>query len=129
MAAGDTWLNAFLGAVATVVLAFLPLSPVLGGALAGYLQGEDAGAVRVGALSGALAAIPMAGVFVLLGGVFAALPFGVALLDGPVGPTGAFSVLALLFAAAMFVFTVAYTVGLSALGGLVGGRVAGESGQ
>jgi len=39
----STLVNALVGGVAAVLLAFLPFSPVLGGALAGYLQGPDTG--------------------------------------------------------------------------------------
>jgi hypothetical protein len=48
--------NALIGAVVTVVLPFVPFSPLLGGAVAGYLQERDG--FRVGAPSGAIAAVP-----------------------------------------------------------------------
>nr|WP_310918613.1 DUF5518 domain-containing protein [Haloarcula sp. S1CR25-12] len=35
----DTLLNAVIGVVASVVLGFVPFSTVLGGAVAGYLEG------------------------------------------------------------------------------------------
>jgi len=57
MGEGDTLLNAVVGAVVTVVTSFLPLAPVLGGAVAGYLQRRDG--LAVGALSGLLAAVPL----------------------------------------------------------------------
>ena len=54
MAKRDTRINASLGAVATALLSgFVPLAPLLGGGIAGYLEGDkrDDG-VRVGLLSG-----------------------------------------------------------------------------
>lgn len=121
-------MNAALGAVATVVLSFVPLSPVLGGALAGYLQeGETGSSLRVGALSGAIAVIPMIGVLLLFGGIFALLPLGFAAADGGLGiPAGALSVVVLFALFVLFVVAVLYTVGLGALGGLLGGYVRRE---
>lgn len=75
MGRGDTILNAVIGAVASVVLSFLPFGIVLGGAIAGYLQGEPndyAEGAKVGALAGLLAFLPVLGIIFLIGG---ALPF------------------------------------------------------
>lgn len=72
MSEGDTLLTAVIGAVVTLVLSFTVFSPLLGGGVAGYLQrGNRAGGIRVGALSGAIAAIP----FLLLLSVFAGFVF------------------------------------------------------
>lgn len=103
--AGDT-LNAVLGAVVTVVASFVPLSPVLGGGVAGYLNGGRG--LRVGALSGVVATLP---VVVLLGFLAA----GLVAADFPV--VAAVVVVALLFSAAFMVAT-------SALGGYVGVAIA-----
>jgi len=47
----NTLLNAVIGAVATIGLSFTGISPVLGGALAAYLDGGDTeNGLRVGAL-------------------------------------------------------------------------------
>ena len=80
MTDGDTLVNGFLGAVVTVVLSFLPFSPLLGGMVAGYLEGGERGdGVRVGAIAGAIALVPLVafgllvsvfGAFYLLGGLF-----------------------------------------------------------
>ncbi|XVH32059.1 DUF5518 domain-containing protein [Haloferacaceae archaeon DSL9] len=107
----NTWINAIIGAVVTVVTSFLVLSPILGGAVAGYLESAETDAgLRVGALSGLLATIPFVG-FVLLGfGLYAGFSPSV---GGP--PIGAF---ALFFAVAGA--AVAFTVGLSAAGGYLG---------
>ncbi|WP_435099337.1 DUF5518 domain-containing protein [Halarchaeum sp. P4] len=108
MADRSPLLNALLGAVASVVLAFLPFSPVLGGALAGYLQGPDErDGLRVGALSGLIASVPILFV-VLLAAVF--LPF----VPLEVAAVGIVLVVLVVF------FVVAYTVLLSAVGGWLG---------
>lgn len=116
MARDDTLLNALIGAVVSVVLAFLPFSPVLGGAVAGYLQrGPRSEGLRIGAYAGAIAAIPIILGFALFGSVF----FIGALFE----PTAAFGFVVLLFVLAM---GLVYTVGLSALGGYLGSYVAEE---
>lgn len=111
------WLNALVGGVVTVVTAFVPFSPVLGGGVAGYLQqGGDREGLRVGALAGLLAAVPLVaivGLIVLVVGVGIAASGEVA---GPVFVIGILLVVAL--------FVVGYTVALSAVGGLVGAALA-----
>ncbi|MEF8788981.1 MAG: DUF5518 domain-containing protein [Haloarculaceae archaeon] len=111
--------NALLGGVAAIVLAALPFSPVLGGALAGYLQGTDArDGLRVGALAGVVAVVPLALLFVLFGGfLFAFVPVGMGMIDPSVGVFGAVGVFVLL---GFLVFGLGYTVGLAALGGVLG---------
>jgi len=120
MAEGNTLLNAVIGAVATVVLTFLPFSPVIGGAIAGYLQGGDqSAAIRVGALSGLIAAIPLVFVLTLLATIIPFLPaFGTA---GSI--TAVFGILGIV----VLVFSLLYSVGLSALGALLGQYVAREN--
>ncbi|WP_246310136.1 DUF5518 domain-containing protein [Halorarum halophilum] len=109
MPADDTLKNAAIGAVASIVLFFLPFSPALGGALAGYLQGGDTDeGLRVGALSGAIAAVPLAVLAVLVTAVFVIAAPGRAAL--------AFVVF---FVVVLFV-ALLYGVGLGALGGLLG---------
>lgn len=107
--APNTLMNALIGAAATVFLSFVPFSPVLGGAVAGYLQEGDG--VRVGAISGVLAAIPLA----LIGLLAFLVLVGVA-----VGGPGAGIVWVGLLFLVMLAFLAAYTVGLSALGGILG---------
>jgi hypothetical protein len=115
MAKGDTLLNAGIGAVVTVVLSFTMFSPLIGGAVASYLQREDSSSgVRVGALSGALAALPfLLFVFFVGGFVFAGPMFGG---PGGMGVPGGFAVLLLVG----FFFALVWSVGLGALGGYVG---------
>lgn len=116
--------NALVGAVVSVVLAFLPFSPVLGGAVAGYLQkGDERTGLKVGAVSGAIASIPILLVLFLLFSVFsfvAIVPNG----PGPGLPL-AFGVLLLVVAG----FVLLVVVGLSAVGGLVGAAIAKERAQ
>lgn len=121
MAESDTLVNALVGAVVAVVLAFIPFSPALGGAVAGYLQRGDArDGARVGGIAGAIASIPL---FLLAALVFVVASF---ITIAPAGvPRGAF-VVALLFVLVL-VFVAVYTVGLGALGGVLGVAVADRS--
>lgn len=109
----DTVTLAIVGAVVTGVTSFVPLSPILGGLTAGYLNGGErwAGA-RVGAYAGALAAVPVV-LFLtfLLGGlVITSVEIGL-------GGIGAVMMLTIVFSV---LFTVGVLVGLSALGGYIG---------
>ena len=115
MAEGDTLLNAVIGGIASIVLSFVPFSPVLGGAVAGYLHGGDRGTgVRIGVYAGVVAAIPLA---LLL--FVAVAVFGVFAMGGRPGG-GAILVVFFLFAA---VVVAGIIVGLSALGGWLGNYV------
>src|SRR6056297_254859 len=115
----NTLLNALVGAIATTVLSFTGISPLLGGAVAGYLNsdGEPDGGdgLRVGALSGAIASIPIVGLL-LLGLVL--LPF-LGLFGFPLEAGIAVGGV-VVFGAIIVIGGVAYTVVLSALGGLLG---------
>lgn len=105
----NTLLNAVIGAVAGIVLSFIPLSTVLGGAVAGYLEGGDTDAgLRVGALAGIIMLIP----FALFGLLFVMFYLGFGTGGAPIA-FGLFAVIILLFGAV-------YTVGLSAVGGYLG---------
>lgn len=119
MSEGDTLLNAVLGAAVTVVLSFLGVSPLLGGGVAGYLQrGTRTDGAKVGALSGAIATLPVLLFAVLFVGVFA-----VAVVGGV--PGGPELVILLLVA---FPFVVVWHVGLGAVGGYLGVYVYEEFG-
>lgn len=114
MAEGDTALNALVGAVASIVLAFIPFSTVVGGAIAGYLQGGETGdGVRVGALSGAITAIP-AVLLLFVGTAF--IPFVPDLVAG----------VGFLFLLVIVALALGYTVVTSALGGALGIYLKGE---
>lgn len=67
--------NAFVGAVVSIVTSFLPFSPAVGGAVAGYLEGGGTErALGVGALSGILATAPLLAVMAFaMSGVSAGL--------------------------------------------------------
>jgi len=110
----NTFVNALVGAVVTVVTApTLPVAAVFGGAVAGYLQRDDVAAgAKVGALSGAIAAVP---VVPLVWIVLAFLGFGFVGLG--VEPIFGLTTVVLLFGVA---FLVAYLVGAGALGGALG---------
>lgn len=120
----DTWVNALIGAVVSVVFSFIPFSPVIGGAVTGYLEGGDRNrGLRVGGYAGAIAAIPL----VLLVVAFIVLgTFGVA-----VAPEEAIRTLLgiLLLAALAIVVIGVYTIGLSAVGGYVGVMLADRWGE
>lgn len=105
----NTPLNVLAGAVVTVVTApLLPFAALVGGAVAGYLQHSDlrAGA-KVGAISGALAAIPA---FLVAWFVVGVLLFGFA----------PFSAGTVVVTVVIFVVVVGYLVGAGALGGVLG---------
>ncbi|WP_135663141.1 DUF5518 domain-containing protein [Halorhabdus rudnickae] len=120
MAGGNTLLNALIGAVVAVVLAFVPFSPVLGGATAGYLQGGDqSDALRVGALSGLLASIPLV---LLMLVVVTVLPFLPAF-----GLPGSMTALVAVFALIAFALILLYSIGLGALGGILGRYITRET--
>lgn len=101
----STFVNALIGAAVSVVLSVVPFSPVLGGGAAGYLEGRDG--VRVGAISGVIAALPLILVFAMFLSVFMFVSEG--------GVTGAGVLLAVLTVVAMV-----YSVALSVLGGMAG---------
>lgn len=110
----DLLLAAGVGAVVTVFLWYIPLSPLLGGAVAGFLGGETMEEARTaGMVSGAL--VP------LLGLVLASVAFLVAgtsvFGQFPFGP-----LVALLIAAV----AVVYTVGLGWVGGWAGWKTLSE---
>ena len=107
----NTVLNAVIGAVVTVVLSVTMFSPILGGAAAGYLEKRDG--LRVGAISGAIASLP-----ILLFSVLAMVFFGLFALQA--------SVFFLVLLLVGFPFVLLYVVGLSALGGILGVYLAEE---
>ena len=119
MGAGDTFLNALIGAVVSVVLAFLPFSTVLGGGVAGYLQkGPRDEGLRVGAISGLIAMVPIFLFATLFGGMFFFSMLGL----GPRGLMG----MSFLFLIGLL-FLVLYVVALSAVGGYLGAYIATET--
>ena len=111
----NTLLNAVVGAVATIGLSFTGISPVLGGALAAYLDGGDTtNGLRVGALSGLIASIPVGAIL------------AIALLFLPLTGDLGVAIGGLVIVAAIVAIGVGYTVALSALGGALGIYLADE---
>lgn len=111
----NTLLNAVVGAVATIGLSFTGISPVLGGALAAYLDGGDTtNGLRVGALSGLIASIPVGAILVI------------ALLFLPLTGDLGVAIGGLVIVVVIVVISVGYTVALSALGGALGIYLADE---
>lgn len=105
----NTLLNVLVGAIVTVITApLLPFAAIVGGAAAGYLQrGDVREGATVGALSGAVAAIPAFFVAWVIVGVFL-LGFD------------ALSAIMSIFAFVVFAVVVGYLVGAGALGGALG---------
>jgi len=103
--------DAGVGALVTIALSFVPFSSVVGGAVAATTHG---GSYRtglwLGTLAGVVAMVPLLALFVPALYVAGLLGFGI-----PPGAPGYG-----LFVALVFGFFLAYTVGLSALGGLGG---------
>ncbi|NUB91115.1 DUF5518 domain-containing protein [Haloterrigena sp. SYSU A121-1] len=104
----STAINALIGAAAGVILSFVPFSTLLGGAIAGYLEGGDRrNGLRVGTIAGVIMLIPMA-----LMGMFAMFVLGIGYTGAPI----AFGIMAIF----MLIMSALYTVGLSAVGGYLG---------
>lgn len=102
----STAINALIGAAAGIILSFVPFSTLLGGAIAGYLEGGDTrDGLKVGAIAGTIMLIPIAlmGMFLMM--FF--LGFG----------TGGAPLMFFFMLVMMLVFGAVYTVGLSAVGG------------
>jgi hypothetical protein len=119
MGEGDTLINAVIGAVAAVVLSFTGVGPVLGGAVAGYLQrGSRSDGLKVGTLAGLIGLIPLVLVSFPLLGLFS---FGALTGDG--GALLGFG----FFTLVVVGFGVVYSAGLSAVGGYLGVYVATET--
>lgn len=105
----DLLMGASMGALLSVFLWYIPLSPLLGGAAAGFLQGSSRRDARTaGALSGALVPVVVllfaVGAFLVAGAqVFGRFPFGPLVASG------------------LAVVGVVYAVGLGTVGGWLGG--------
>lgn len=109
--APNTLLNALIGGIVGVVLSFIPFSTVLGGGVAGYLEGGDYGSgAKVGALAGLVAFLPF--VFIL----------GIVLFFVPVISVPDAGVQLALWVSLLLIALLAavYAVGLSLVGGILG---------
>ena len=116
----DELRNAVIGAVVTVVLSFTGFSALPGGGIAGYLQDEPPKrGARIGAISGGIAVLPI--VLVLVLGF-------VLYLGQPAAPgIGGGMELAIILLV-MFPLLFGWIIGLSAVGGYLGGYLRTESG-
>ena len=118
----DFYLHALLGAVVTVVTSFIPFSPLIGGAVAGYLHNEGAGrGTRVGLISGIFASLPLAAVFFFM---FTIMSFGSLTTGEFAGPM--FVIIMIGF---ILLVAAVYILGLSAVGGYLGAMYAESRAQ
>lgn len=103
------WIVALVGGILGVVLGFVPFSPALGGALAGYLDpNQHASGLGIGTIAGLVGIIPVVVVAGFAGvGLFLGLPS-----EAVVVVLSVFGII--------LVFTFVTVVGLSAIGGYIG---------
>jgi hypothetical protein len=119
MVDGDELRDAVIGAVVTVVLSFTGFSALLGGGIAGYLQAEPPKrGARVGAISGGIAVLPIVLVLVLGFVLYLGQP-------SALGVGGGLNLVIILFV--MFPLLFAWVIGLSAVGGYLGGYLRSEA--
>lgn len=121
MEEGATLINAVVGAVVSVLGSIvIPIAPLLGGAVAGYLQGGTrSDGVRVGFISGLIAVVPGALLGILIFGILGSIVLGMGPGADGIG-FGLFSVWLFL----VFLIGIALVVvGLSTLGGWVGNYI------
>ncbi|WP_139246831.1 DUF5518 domain-containing protein [Halogranum amylolyticum] len=107
------YLHALLGAVVSVATSVIPFSPLLGGAVAGYLhnEGTDRG-IQVGLVSGIIASLPLAAVFFLM---FTIMSFGSLTTGEFAGP-----MFVVIMIGVILLVAAVYILGLSAIGGYIG---------
>lgn len=113
----DYLAHALLGAVVSAVTSFVPLSPILGGGVAGYLErGDSERTMSVGAASGVLMSAPF-----LVVGLFAVggVAMGFASIEG-----GGFGAMVAALVAVGGLISLGVTVVLGAAGGWIGGKLA-----
>lgn len=106
----STTAAAVVGALVAFLTGFVPGSPLLGGAVAGWLVREDG---RRGALAGALGGFLFSLPTLLVLWIIFVIAFGVTLAGAIPGAFG-------LVVVAFGLLGVAYTLGLGALGGYLG---------
>lgn len=110
-------MNAIIGGIAGVLLSFVPLSPLLGGGIAGYLQhGTRKNGLKVGAWAGLVMLVP----FIFIGFLLMML-LGLGGISATYGVhMGVTPVVVAFFGLVLIGLSAIYTVGLSALGGYLG---------
>ncbi|WP_254861514.1 DUF5518 domain-containing protein [Halovivax gelatinilyticus] len=108
---------ALIGGIVTIVASFVPLAPILGGGVSGYLSRDDRHhGLAIGGLAGLVAAAP-----VVVG--FAILLGGLAIAANALGLGFATVAIALAFVLLTMIAAL-YVVALSALGGFLGAYLA-----
>ena len=124
MGEGDTLANGLIGAIVTVVtVSFIPFSPLLGGAVSGYLQGgETEEAIKVGVLSGLIALVPLFALLVFVGNIFLFI-----LAVGATGPAGLISGLGFVVVVFVALAFLLYVLCLSVVGGWLGNYLKRET--
>lgn len=109
--------HALLGAVVSALTSFIPLSPLIGGGLAGYLErGDSERTISVGAASAVVMSAPA-----IVVGLFVAA--GLAAGFATIGDGGTGSMVAVLVIVGGLV-SLGITAGLGAAGGWLGGKLA-----
>ncbi|MFC6976130.1 DUF5518 domain-containing protein [Halomicroarcula sp. GCM10025709] len=107
----ETLTDAGVGALVTVVLSVIPFSSIAGGAVAAHRNGGGYGrGLWLGTLAGIAAMVPLLALFVPALYVAGLLGFGIP------PSSSAYE----LFLGIVFAFFLAYTVGVSAVGGVCG---------
>lgn len=125
MGEGDTLVNAVIGGIVTLMTGgFVPFAPVLGGAIAGYMEGgtRDDG-LRIGAYAGLIALIPFVLLMVFVSSILGAIGFGFGMMGGGPHMFGLSAGIGAAFMVFVLFFGAVYVVGLSALGGWLGNYV------
>jgi len=113
--APNTLLNGVIGGVIGVVLSFIPFSPVLGGGVAGYLEGGDyASGAKVGAVAGLVAFVPLVAII------------GLGLAVVVFSPSPGMALALWVTGLAIVIFVALYAIGLSILGGMLGAYLQNE---
>ncbi|WP_248515393.1 DUF5518 domain-containing protein [Salinarchaeum laminariae] len=126
---GDTLANALVGGAVTFFTGnFVPFAPVLGGAIAAYLEGGSRrDGVRVGAYSGFIAYVPLLALTVVVSSVLGVVGFGIGFLNrGGVG-LGIAGFLGAIVFLLILVVSFLYFVGGGALGGWLGNYLKHDS--
>lgn len=115
MGKGDTFVNALIGGVVTVIFSFTGVSPILGGVIAGYLQQETRrSGAKVGAYSGLIAFVLFLFILILGFGFFVVG----SMMGGIVGLPGVVELFIILFL--LFPPFLLWSIGLGAVGGFLG---------
>lgn len=130
MSEGSAWVNSLIGGIISLVLGgFVPLVPILGGGVAGYLQGGSRNdGVKVGVIAGLIAWIPLLLLMALAATILSAMNLSIPIMgpgDYVVGYIGEGLGTLLIVIAAILSFI--YFVGFSALGGWLGNYVKYET--